>query len=465
MPNDPLSVAATKFEDEFNPIQKAKELKLEEIAEENRRGLAYSNMINKLKLPDKWDDPKYHELLNKYNRLRDLGVEYLNKGYDLLDYSKKNLEVTTKFQKALQQLKLDIQDYKNLGSVFNNALDLYTKDYVKGEGNRVFDDVSRQNLEKLRQSRSMDEYRQVISSDILVPREVLYSDSELQDRILKNLEDFTGSLKEDKSYRIINGNKVETTKSEMRSESQVREGISRLISTDPKLRKSIEKYKTDPNQTIDNWVYDNFGKQLVKKQFEKDVKGISGSKGGRENQNLNYSGKTKLTYKIHSKPGGKLITNEDDVEIWTINTKGQDRIYEGQIPYALDMDEGNFILPGKEGEPFIKDYEVKQIVKNPNYKWIRNTSGKKPIWKKDNKQQGNYVLATAKWEDEYGENLRDVLIPIEGGIESYLKNVVNVNLNKLDNKKEVIEVIRITKDGRKAIFDSVTKKFLKYLDE
>jgi hypothetical protein len=249
-------------------------------------------------------------------------------------------------------------------------------------------------------------------------------------------------------------------------------------------KKYLDQAKEDPAQAIVDWNWDTAGKYAVKKQV-KDApapKGRSGS-GQAVTGSINYDNPSdSITIKIGThKPGDKTSTQNQDVDVWGGYS------LPGSITGVATAREFWDMSTGKKqktepGEDIIIKYpEIKYIpmVEDGDF------AGKNTGYRDENGKlrSGFKVKAMLITRTEAGESkaleltpeLKDKLATKNPKLASQIQNIpLEVNpkgtqkAEDVTTKKQVSlpknQVVRITKDGRKAIFDSKTKKFVKYAD-
>lgn len=258
-------------------------------------------------------------------------------------------------------------------------------------------------------------------------------------------------------------------------------------------RNEKEKYlsKYPPNESakaITDYMYDNFGKYAFKagdKTIGPAPKGRKGSSSSRIEGSVNFDNPSdKITIdigKLHPDKSGKRNTQPQDVDVWggyslpgSITGVATARDYWDMETGAKEsVDPGNDII--------IKYPEIKYIPIGRNGEMAGSNTGYRD--ENGSLRPGYKIKAVLITRTEQGEARGLELTP-------ELKNKLKTKNPKLADQIEEIplevkpksgqkpektsapknvplqknQVLRMTKDGRKAIFDSTTKKFVKYAD-
>lgn len=428
---DPLSISPEIFTETYDPVKKTTEYRKELTAEALRKQKEKSAIFDQLKLPGKWEDPKYDEILNKYNSLQDLGVEYLNKGWDPSDpYSGVNYGTTKNYNLAMQKVQKDIDDYGNIKNVYDSAVKTLMDDLDQEEDERIFNkEETEKNLMALRNSKSIEEARNIISSDLLVTADKFYSGKEMQDRIFKMVPDFVGEADKGK-YTNINWDKGYLTDREWEiiDTDTVKKALTNFYTSDDKFKKSLPKMRendplNDPSMNDSEYLFEKFGNSFLKKEIRQQKRVIPEYASGRGSDKVitpEHTGEKVFTTNVKDEKLGKFVSKGERVNTYNINRKLEKNLTgRTQFEWVYDINDGKYRKVGAEDSPLMGDYEFGEII-NTDFKYQRDPNKKQ--WKKTKGIDGWYVFAT----QDVGGETRDVLIDLNDLKGFYKSNGIDV---------------------------------------
>ena len=290
---DPLSIAPVQLQDTYDPVKLQRQLLLDKELKEKERLSSFATELPKL---NKWEDPKYMELLQKRNALDKLGIAYYQKGVDLKKgMSKNDLEARSKFNIARQNLMTDVDDYNNLSKVYDEASKTLMKDYAKGEENRIFN--YEESLKRLNQFKNAPDlksakeiFNQFGSSGFLAtkPKKI-----DLMKGVYDAIKEYAPEFETKEPYLDKETGIVTTREEKGRTEESTRkalkifatEGIGirdeiirRRTNTDPGFEpEEFSKLsKEEQDKSNEDWLFREFGKPFVTETVKRDIKKISG---------------------------------------------------------------------------------------------------------------------------------------------------------------------------------------------
>ena len=248
-------------------------------------------------------------------------------------------------------------------------------------------------------------------------------------------------------------------------------------------QKYLDKNQDDPSKAIIDWNWENNGKYAIKKQT-KDAPALKGRSGSGQSVTgaINYENPSdSITIKIgNRKQGDKNSTQNQDVDVWggyslpgSITGVATAREY-----YDMETGKRKKTEPGKD--IILKYPEIKYIPTVENGDIAGKNTGYRD--EQGNLKAGYKIKAMLITHTESGESkgleltpeLKDKLITKNPKLASEIQNIPLEITPKGKQKPEDVktekqvslpknQVMRLYK-GRKVIFDSKTKKFIKYAD-
>lgn len=289
---DPLSIAPVQLQDTYDPVKLQRQLLLDKELKERERLSSFATDLPKI---NKWEDPKFMELLQKRNALDKLGIAFYQKGYDLKrGMSKEELEARSQFNTASQNFSSEIQDYNNLNKVYDEANKSLIQDYAKGEKGIFNYEESLKRLNQFKNAPDIKSAKEIFNkfgaAGFLVtkPQKI-----DLLTEASKTIKEYAPEI-ETKVPSLDKETGIVTTKEEKgRTEESVRKALRTSLTEGIGIWDDIVRRRTttdpyfDPDEfsklsreeqikSNENWYFENFGKQFVTKQRKEDIRRISG---------------------------------------------------------------------------------------------------------------------------------------------------------------------------------------------
>ena len=462
MTQDPLSIPTTVLpESTFDPVQFAKERRQEVLTEQKDRRERYNKAWESVGTPAGMNRNVQQELIARRNQILEEGANKSAEGIDITDISHpKYGRDAMEFRSSLDQLNMDISKTEAIDKLLGEARNMIAKD-DKG----VIDvNATNSNIAKIRSAKNLDEIDQFLSSkgDSII--ELKPKQFDMDQYIVDYMKD-KGIKGMNVSSETPKGNFLITEQYNEIPPEELQSAFMGMLQN-PDFRNKVKEMRasdaTDLRGGSDlEYLMERKGNRLARQQTGLKREWIKPDKSDKPEEKK---------YSFSNEPVETLIGKYKAVGRNVVTFKQQKPMKVTAGESIVDIESGSN-KPISEAITFTPINTAEYYVLNTNKSGAkagtiltdtdisRGTRFKPEDYEAKRFVEGTYPIKK-KVGDKTVDATKTVLVPYEN-----IKNELDAEFKLAgDIPQTKNEIVRYTKEGKAAIFDATTKKFIRWAE-